>query len=770
MGGYTIDDKWIQEGDKIYPIGTAKIDISNGLTSYYTTTVEQLTDGSFETWATTGYTPDDFDVQAMGGTAIERSTDSYAGTYAALLTCDNSFGGYISDILINTSGIAVGDETFQLRLYAKRGTGTGSVAYIYNCEDGEDRYNYNFTGANAGTWTIEGEGPSADQIDILTITSSYTQVTGTQVTIPSGYTAGKCLIVGSSANSGDTVLIDNVELLVNGVDAVTNGTFENWTGIEGPESWVTGEKYYQSGDHSSFEKEESIGYDGNALKIILKNNSGPYASQIIYGLPNESIDISGYAKEAEDRDTTIRLFLFDSDDELVWNFDNDEWDNIDAVGFDSSDPNSKYYASLSLSTSWEEGTAEASFPETGGVNVEFLVNGEQDNNIYLDHVTINDIESVFVGTDYLPLSNIGADIDASLTLSPYTINKNNYAGIAVDYSNVGHIDANEDLIISVYSGTNLICSNTSNDLLVGETSTYTCNSPIYSSTGNYVISASLDYTGRDTDLTNNIDSKTLTVTLASTGGPGPSGEIYGCTDPVATNYNSHATKDNGSCIYVEEPVTGCMDPIAENYNPAADLADNSLCVYIWGCTALDALNYNSKATKDDGSCTYDEIEIVLGCTDSKAENYNPEANQNDGSCIYSVDKNTPVDLDKTQQEGTTKIKLLDENVCIPGTMVEVTGPDGLVEYYALDEECNLVFIPDKDGTYIAEIVLPDGTKIIKQFKASVKSKAGVFSNSKSTTTTVAVLGGIVLLSLIGLIVYKFFIKSSGNKVRDLRDV
>ena len=51
---------------------------------------------------------------------------------------------------------------------------------------------------------------------------------------------------------------------------------------------------------------------------------------------------------------------------------------------------------------------------------------------------------------------------------------------------------------------------------------------------------------------------------------------------------------------------------------------------ILGCTDSSALNYNSDATDDDGSC----IELVLGCTDEIALNYNENANTDDGSCEY----------------------------------------------------------------------------------------------------------------------------------------
>lgn len=47
-----------------------------------------------------------------------------------------------------------------------------------------------------------------------------------------------------------------------------------------------------------------------------------------------------------------------------------------------------------------------------------------------------------------------------------------------------------------------------------------------------------------------------------------------------------------------------------------------------GCTNKDASNYNSSANKDDGSC------YINGCTKKEASNYNPAATKDDGSCTY----------------------------------------------------------------------------------------------------------------------------------------
>lgn len=81
--------------------------------------------------------------------------------------------------------------------------------------------------------------------------------------------------------------------------------------------------------------------------------------------------------------------------------------------------------------------------------------------------------------------------------------------------------------------------------------------------------------------------------------------VYGCTNRNAINYNSNATRDDGSCI-----------------------------LKVYGCTDENAVNYNNNANTDDGSC----VAKVLGCMDKKADNYSKKANISDGTCLYSSKK------------------------------------------------------------------------------------------------------------------------------------
>jgi len=144
-------------------------------------------------------------------------------------------------------------------------------------------------------------------------------------------------------------------------------------------------------------------------------------------------------------------------------------------------------------------------------------------------------------------------------------------------------------------------------------------------------------------------------------------DMNGCTDSEACNYDENVVINDGSCLYDDECndcsealdqnacmwIDGCMwmgdhcmesadgcmdndtefdcmnqegcywmgnhcmsgsnctDPIAFNYNPIADAlgnGDNSSCLYssflVFGCTYEAALNFNSDANVDDGSCQY----------------------------------------------------------------------------------------------------------------------------------------------------------------------
>ncbi|MCF7865612.1 MAG: hypothetical protein K9M11_03850 [Candidatus Pacebacteria bacterium] len=94
----------------------------------------------------------------------------------------------------------------------------------------------------------------------------------------------------------------------------------------------------------------------------------------------------------------------------------------------------------------------------------------------------------------------------------------------------------------------------------------------------------------------------------------PPADVWGCMDSSALNFNSDATSDDGSCDYSAH----CYDENALNYQASED------CVYqpedVYGCTDPTAPNYDYSATVDNGSCqSYGYI-----CCDGNATNYAPQ--------------------------------------------------------------------------------------------------------------------------------------------------
>lgn len=107
-------------------------------------------------------------------------------------------------------------------------------------------------------------------------------------------------------------------------------------------------------------------------------------------------------------------------------------------------------------------------------------------------------------------------------------------------------------------------------------------------------------------------------------------DVEGCTDPQALNYNSNANVDDGTCVYPPPPVTGCMNETATNFNPDATEHDESTCEYepdvpppVEGCTDETATNFEERAEIDDGSCEYPPAPEVKkeGCLNENATNF-----------------------------------------------------------------------------------------------------------------------------------------------------
>ena len=380
--------QWNLSGDVLSPNTSVQPDISNGITALYNTDVEQLTDGSFEDWEITGYTPDDFGSDnPLGATVAQRFADSHAGDYAILLTADAANGPiYISDMWANEGAMAEDEATLQVRMYAKRGTGSGNLIIRYLCYDGETEYTYNFTGVNAGTWTETGGPPSSDQMETLTLTNEYAQVTSTQVTIPVGYTGGMALFIAVSSNTGDTVLVDDFELLIDASDEAVNGNFESWTAVEELTYWESGDLNEANGE---IVKEETIVYSGDyAVRMETYDGNKNYVAQLIEGTEAEALTCSYFARGAAGNAGTVNTTIYFLNNTFaladeVWNKTTSSWEAY--TNFAGLDSDNITVLSINASETFTQDTAVPTIPASGKVLQ--VVYGESDVNddlIYVD--------------------------------------------------------------------------------------------------------------------------------------------------------------------------------------------------------------------------------------------------------------------------------------------------------------------------------------------------------------------------------------------------
>jgi hypothetical protein len=150
---------------------------------------------------------------------------------------------------------------------------------------------------------------------------------------------------------------------------------------------------------------------------------------------------------------------------------------------------------------------------------------------------------------------------------------------------------------------------------------------------------------------------------------------------------------------------GCTNPTAINYNSDAENDDGS-CTYTIGCTVLEAINYNSEAVNDDGTCLYI-------CEDIQAVNYNDTIAYD--VCEYESSIVVWLDETASQYLDSLSIPFLSVNVGneqIPGAIA--------TENFYSDVECidtnigliHYVYKWEDSLTSTVTFTVLDGTNII----------------------------------------------------------
>ena len=188
-------------------------------------------------------------------------------------------------------------------------------------------------------------------------------------------------------------------------------------------------------------------------------------------------------------------------------------------------------------------------------------------------------------------------------------------------------------------------------------------------------------------------------------------EYNGCTDITACNYDPTATFNDGSCWqpaanadcngdclsgFADDgsgncitQVNGCTDcgTVWETFNSGL------FCNGVSAAITQGAINYNPSATTNDGTCNYN---YVYGCTDINALNYDSTAHINDATnpCLNCADN--IIDVDITTNDITT---LSWDPVMYTSLPVGNTGDITVtVAAGALDLPYTFVVTPDPTGT------------------------------------------------------------------------
>jgi hypothetical protein len=468
----------------------------------------------------------------------------------------------------------------------------------------------------------------------------------------------------SLSDNGNTVAIGAINNDANGNSAGHVRVFENISGY-----WIQigqdidGE---YSGDHSGHSV--SLSGDGNTVAIgatsndgngnnsghvrIYENISGTWI-QIGRDLDGEAAnDNSGYSVSLNNNGNTV------------------------AIGGIYNDGNGNSTGHVRLYTN-------ISYPLLGTFSWTQIgndIDGEHPNDRSGYSVSINNVgNTVAIGAPYN--AGIGGGVNGIQNgghVRIYDLGSSNCSGcidpLALNYDSTMQYDDgscayytgctdllafNYDSSAIIDDGSCMYCDIT-NTLLVSNNTPGSCNGFILANTSSSNLPISYLWSNGSTQ--NNIlglCSGLYTVIITDNVGctiedTAVMGTISGCTDPLAYNFNSYATVDDGSCLYCDLTNTFLVNNnTAGNCNGfiiANSSSSNLPISYLWSngssqnnIVGLCSGVYSVIITDNVGCIIEDTVYMGLipGCMDPLALNYDPTATVDDGSCTYSSNCTSP---------------------------------------------------------------------------------------------------------------------------------
>ena len=202
--------------------------------------------------------------------------------------------------------------------------------------------------------------------------------------------------------------------------------------------------------------------------------------------------------------------------------------------------------------------------------------------------------------------------------------------------------------------------------LTSSTGTYTFGAEVLAAGAYLSVDLSLPSGSGTVSLTSAEGSNSITLLDAYAAAPAAYSQNFSAPTAIGSTVEGCYADPTPGAENAACAATGCGDELASNYDPNAINVDNTLCVFIGGCTDAEALNYDATANLDDGSCQY-LVRIIVDM-----------AQQGSNGASISLDGGTNVDMAYANFDAYSYDYITNEG----GFTVSFTAADGTAESIA----------------------------------------------------------------------------------------